>query len=159
MEAAAAPTPAAPPSADAAAPSASTPSAVHPAARWLARLFSPMSLKDQASCADRFQRLLWGSLFLSFPVAYWLGNVLITMGAVVAATVVCLVLFVPNWYQHPDPALHYADDTAVYYYYQQYEAAKKKAKEPQTTTTTAAAAVVSDAAAARTATPVAKKKA
>jgi hypothetical protein len=116
------------PAATPAAPSAPTTRAVHPAARWVARLFSPMSLKDQEYCTDRFQRLLWGTLLVSFPIAYWIGNVLITVGAVCGATVVSLVLFVPNWYQHPDPLLKYADDTDVYNYYQQYEAAKKAAR-------------------------------
>lgn len=122
-------TPAAPASVASAAPAAPA-RAVHPAARWLARLFSPMSLKDQDYCTERFQRLLWGTLFISFPIAYSLGNVLITMGAVCAVTLVSLVVFVPNWFQHPDPLLKYADDTEVYYYYQQYEAAKKAAREP-----------------------------
>lgn len=121
-----------------------------------------MSLKDQATCSDRFQRLLWGTLFVSFPLAYWLGNVLVTMGAVGAATVVCLVLFVPNWYQHPDPLLRYADDTAVYYYYQQYEAAKKKAKDPAAAAapaTPVAAAAAAESGGSRAATPAARKKA
>lgn len=146
--AAATPTPAAPPSAAATRP-------VHPAARWLARLFSPMSLKDQEYCTQRFQRILWGSLLVSYPVAYWMGNVLITMGAVAAATVLCLVLFVPNWYQHPDP-LKYADDMDVYYYYQQYEAAKKAARESATAATSADEAGKS---ATRAATPASQKKA
>ncbi|KPA79771.1 putative mitochondrial hypothetical protein [Leptomonas pyrrhocoris] len=140
MEAAATATPAASEPAPTATPpapaTAPTARAVHPAARWLARLFSPMSLKDQEYCSNRFQVLLWGSLLVSFPVAYWMGNVLITMGTVCASTVVCLVLFGPNWYQHPDPLLKYADDTDVYEYYQQYEAAKKAAREPATAPST-----------------------
>lgn len=136
-----APTPEAKPAAAAAA----APSTVHPAARWVAGLFSPMSLRDQDYCADMLQRIVWGSLAVSFPIAYWLGNILVTVGGVIAAAVVCLVLFVPNWRQRPDPALQYADDTAVYHYYQQYEAAKKAAREKKpkstaTSPTTAAAA-------------------
>ncbi|KAK7198675.1 Microsomal signal peptidase 12 kDa subunit (SPC12) [Novymonas esmeraldas] len=113
----------------AAQPAAPAPQRVHPVARWVAGLLSPMSLRDQEYCTDMFQRLLWGSLLVSFPVAYWLGNILVTVGGVCGATVLCLVLFVPNWYQHPDPAMKYADDTEVYHYYQQYEAAKKAARE------------------------------
>lgn len=163
MEAAAAPTPAAPAAVTATAspvpPPSSTGAAarsVHPAARWLARLFSPMSLKDQTACTDRFQRFLWGTLFVSFPIAYWLGNVLVTMGAVCAATVISLVVFVPNWYQHPDPLLTYADDTDVYHYYQQYEAAKKAAREPATS---AVGSKESEQSGGRAPTPASRKKA
>ncbi|KAG5502972.1 hypothetical protein JKF63_04745 [Porcisia hertigi] len=110
-------------------PVASASRKVHPVARWVAGLLSPMSLQDQCYCTDWFQRILWGSLAFSFPLAYFTGTVLITVGGVCAATVVCLVLFVPNWYQHSDPALKYANDTQVYHYYQQYNAAKKSARE------------------------------
>ncbi|CBZ27809.1 conserved hypothetical protein [Leishmania mexicana MHOM/GT/2001/U1103] len=113
---------------------------VHPAARWVAGLLSPMSLRDQGYCTDMFQCILWGSLAVSFPIAYWMGCVLVTVIGVCAATLVCLVLFVPNWYQHPDPALKYADDMEVYGYYQQYEAAKKAAREASAPSKKAAAA-------------------
>ncbi|KAG5477109.1 hypothetical protein LSCM1_05451 [Leishmania martiniquensis] len=110
-------------------PAASARRKVHPAARWVAGLFSPMSLRDQEFCATMFQRILWGSLAVSFPIAYGTGRVLITVIGLCAAVVVCIVLFVPNWYQNPDPALKYADDREVYNYYQQYEAAKRAARE------------------------------
>ncbi|GET89342.1 hypothetical protein, conserved [Leishmania tarentolae] len=102
---------------------------VHPFARWVAGLLSPMSLQDQVYCSEMFMRILWGSVAVSFPIAYWMGSVLVTVVGVCTATAVCFVLYVPNWYQRPDPALQYADDTEVYNYYQQYEAAKKKAHE------------------------------
>ncbi|KAG5477641.1 hypothetical protein CUR178_05347 [Leishmania enriettii] len=110
-------------------PAASAPRQVHPAARWVAALFSPMSLRDQEYCANMLQRILWGSLGISFPIAYWTGRVRVTLIGLCAAMVVCIVLFVPNWYQNPDPALTYADDTEVYNYYQQYEVAKKAARK------------------------------
>ncbi|CAM39190.1 conserved hypothetical protein [Leishmania braziliensis MHOM/BR/75/M2904] len=108
---------------------APAPRKVHPAARWVSGLFSPMSLRDQEYCTDMFQRILWGSVVVSFPIAYWMGRVLVTVVGVCVATAVCLVLFVPNWYQRPDLALKYADDTEVHNYYQQYEAAKRAARE------------------------------
>ncbi|KPI86656.1 hypothetical protein ABL78_4271 [Leptomonas seymouri] len=108
---------------------APTASRVHPAAQWLAQISSPMSLRDQAYCSERIQQILWYSLFVSFPVAFWLGNAVMVMGAVGVATVVCLLLFFPNWYQNPDPLLTYADGTCVYYYYQQYNMARKQKNE------------------------------
>lgn len=111
-------------------------SSVHPIARWVSGLFSPMSLKDQSYVATVHARILWTTLCISFPIAYIADNIFITVGCVAAAVMFCLVCFVPNWLQHPDPLMTFADDTAVYYYNQQYNEAKK-AKQLGTTTTDA----------------------
>lgn len=92
---------------------------VHPMARQLAGLLSPMALQDQKLAAWLCNTLMILSVAISFPVAYWMQNILVCIYSVTAAALCCLVVCLPNWWQRRDPDLKFADDQAVWRYYKE----------------------------------------
>ncbi|KAH9599475.1 Microsomal signal peptidase 12kDa subunit [Trypanosoma melophagium] len=90
---------------------------VHPVAKWVAGLYSPMSLKDQRMVASGAARTLYGSLLISLILGYVMGLVYITFYGVTAGFVVSLLLYVPNWYQREDDDQRWCDESEVKEYY------------------------------------------
>ncbi|ORC89573.1 uncharacterized protein TM35_000111070 [Trypanosoma theileri] len=90
---------------------------VHPIAKWVAGLFSPMSLKDQRMVLSGVARMLYGSLFISLILGYVVGLAYITFYGLAAGFAVSLLLFVPNWYQREDEDQRWCDESDVKEYY------------------------------------------
>lgn len=128
---------ASPPSPNTAAPKEKpSKQAVHPLAKMLADLMSPMSLKDQESANCWCTVMICGSLVVSFPVAYWLQNLFIVMFSIAGAAAVSLVVCVPNWRRRPDRSLKFADDRSVWDYYQELKKARAEASSPSAVSAT-----------------------
>lgn len=124
----------APAAAGTATAAASASPAVHPYAAALARLSSPMSFVDQEVASRVSSLLIYSSLFLSFPIAYLLENVLFSAAAIAVAGLISCVLFLPNWRQRKDPAMRWAKAPTVAAYYSALEARREElglVKEPK----------------------------
>lgn len=102
--------------------------AVHPYAQKLAGLLSPMSIRDQEVASQVSTYLIFSSLIFSFPVAFWMENILISAGAITLAGVICFILFLPNWRQRKDPEMQWVSRAEVYYYYKKLEARRAEMK-------------------------------
>lgn len=101
---------------------------VHPYARKLAGLLSPMSLQDQEVASRVSSYLIFSSLFFSFPVAFWMENILISAGAITLAGIISFILFLPNWRQRKDPEMQWVPRAEVYYYYKNLAARRQELK-------------------------------
>lgn len=74
-------------------------SAIHPAASRLAGLLSEMSLTDQVWANTWSQRILYACAIVSFPIAFFFQTFMIVFVTIAVGTLVCLLVFVPNWRQ------------------------------------------------------------
>lgn len=114
-------------SVEAAAPSIATasvpPPTVHPLARKLAALLSPMSLTDQRLCFLWSQRIMYTAGVLLYPVAWYIETFRVFAVGVLCAAGLCCVLFLPNWYQHPDPEVTYVSKATTREYYDKLQRA------------------------------------
>lgn len=118
-----------PPSPNAAADPVAPPrQKVHPLAKKLAGLLSPMSLKDQEAASFWCTAILGGSLAVFFPIAYWLQSMLVVVSGVFGAALVSAAVCVPNWRQRRDEKLKFANDHHVWDYYQQLKKARARAE-------------------------------
>lgn len=102
-------------------PSNSVSPVMHPFAAAVHNLCSPMSIRDQADAIHYANDIIFFSLFVSLPVAWWAGNVLFSVGAVTVAGLICFALFIPNWRQRKDPDAKWVSKAKVYYYYKNLE--------------------------------------
>lgn len=74
-------------------------------------------MRDQADAVNYASGIIFFSLFVTLPVAWWAGNVLISVAAVSIAGLVCFALFIPNWRQRKDPDAKWVSKARVYNYY------------------------------------------
>lgn len=93
-------------------------SSLHPFARKIKNLFSPMSIKDQALVDFWLMPIIGSALLISFPVAYVYENVLISVISLFVAWIACMFAFLPNWRQSKDDDMNWVSATEYYAYYQ-----------------------------------------
>ncbi|CUG44125.1 transmembrane protein, putative [Bodo saltans] len=100
------------------------PTPVHPLAKSLAGLLSPMSFRDQQMCFTWAQRILYATGIALYPVAWYMETFQVFAYGIVAAFGVCCVLFVPNWYQNADPQVKFIDRAVTKPYYEELALAR-----------------------------------
>nr|CCC46988.1 conserved hypothetical protein [Trypanosoma vivax Y486] len=91
--------------------------AVHPIARWVAGLLSPMCLRDQRMLSSLVSRSMFGAALISFVSGYVLENVHLTFYGVAAAGVAMFAVSCPNWRQREDEEQRWCDEGMVKAYY------------------------------------------
>jgi hypothetical protein len=105
------------------------PTPVHPLARSLAGLLSPMSFRDQQFSFTWAQRLMYATGIALYPVAWYMETFQVFAYGVLAAFGVCCVLFVPNWYQNADPQVKFVDRAVTKAYYAELAEAQAAASQ------------------------------
>lgn len=96
--------------------------AVHPLAAKINSLQSPMTMEVQEKVSKYNFYIIFGALFFSFPLALIASNILISFYTIIFSGLVCMVLFVPNWYGNHDKT-HWYSMEKTYYFYEEYRKA------------------------------------
>lgn len=99
--------------------------AVHPLAQRVANILSPMSLRDQKMCSQRLHQILYGAGIVLYPIAWYMQRFTIFAVGMLAAGAVCVILFIPNWYQNRDPEVEHVPVARTAAYYQRLEALRR----------------------------------
>ncbi|CCW64304.1 unnamed protein product [Phytomonas sp. EM1] len=102
---------------------------VHPFARMVAGLLSPMSLEDQRWAYSFSCHAIFGTFIVSFPIAYAVQNVFFCVYSILVAACVSAVVCLPNWRQNIDYNLTFEADEKVDAYYKKLTAARESMKE------------------------------